>query len=182
MGAFASQPLKLVCQDMDEIRAFLLTCRYVSDREQFGVKDHWMPPQEFEQTHRGDCDDFALWTWKQLLDLGYKARFVVGRAGRYGGGHAWVSCRVNDRVFIVEPLLPRFRKFPRLETLRYRPAVSVEISDSQVKFFEHTKRALEPTFRVVAPLVPEWFVFQARALPRRLVWPLLAFKRRYWRK
>jgi predicted transglutaminase-like cysteine proteinase len=80
MGSFLSQPLKIVCRDVDEIRAFLRTCRYVSDVEQFGMKDHWMPPEEFERVRRGDCDDFALWTCRQLLSLGYNARFVAGSA------------------------------------------------------------------------------------------------------
>jgi hypothetical protein len=182
MGSFISQPLKVVCRDMDEIRAFLSTCRYVSDQEQFGVRDHWMRPEEFEQTRRGDCDDFALWTWRQLLGLGYSARFVGGLAGRYGAGHAWVSFRVHDQIFIVEPLLARFRKFPRLETLRYRPMISVEVTGSGVKFFDHTERALEAPLRVVAPLVPEWLLFRLRTLPRLLLWPLFALRRRYRRK
>ena len=101
-----------------------------------------MQPEEFEQKRRGDCDDFALWTWKQLLGLGYNARFVTGVAGRYREGHASVSFRVLDRVYIVEPLLARYRKFPRLETLRYQPIVSVEITGSQVKFFEHPSAPL----------------------------------------
>jgi predicted transglutaminase-like cysteine proteinase len=105
MGSFISQPLNVVCRDLDEIRTFLSNCRYVSDREQFGVRDHWVPPEQFEQTRRGDCDDFALWTWRQLLSLGYSARFVTGLAGRYGAGHAWVSFQVHDQVFVVEPLL-----------------------------------------------------------------------------
>ncbi len=50
MGLFLSQPVKVVCRDIAEIRAFLSTCRYVSDQEQFGVKDHWMAP-EVKLTH-----------------------------------------------------------------------------------------------------------------------------------
>jgi hypothetical protein len=183
MGSFVSQPLNVVCRDMEEIRAFLSTCRYVSDQEQFGVRDHWMPPEEFEKTRRGDCDDFALWTWRQLLGLGYSARFVTGSAGRYGEGHAWVSFRIQDKVFIVESLAARRRKFPRLETLRYRPSVSVEITATHVKFFEHTKRSHEPPFRVVAALVPEWLLSRLgswlRTLWRLLLWPFFALRRRY---
>ena len=185
MGSFVSQPLKVVCRDMDEIRAFLVTCRYVSDREQFGVRDHWMPPEEFERTRRGDCDDFALWTWRQLLDLGYDARFVTGSAGRYGTGHAWVSVRVHDQNFIVEPQLARRRTFPRLSTLRYRPSVSVEVTGSHVKYFEHTKCALEPPFSTMVPLIPEWLLFQLRywlrVLTRLVLWPFLALRRHYRR-
>jgi hypothetical protein len=176
MGSFVSQPLKVVCRDLDEIRTFLSNCRYVSDREQFGVRDHWVPPEQFEQTRRGDCDDFALWTWRQLLGLGYSARFVTGLAGRYGAGHAWVSFHVHDQTFIVEPLLARHREFPRLETLRYRPIVSVEIADSGVKFFEHTNRVFAPPFRVVAPLVPEWILFRLGILIRLFLRPVRPFR------
>jgi transglutaminase-like cysteine proteinase BTLCP len=182
MGSFLSQPLQIVCRDMEEIRSFLSTCRYVSDREQFGVNDYWMRPEDFERVRRGDCDDFALWTWRQLLGLGYSARFVTGSAGRYGTGHAWVSFRVNDRVFIVEPLLARRPKFPRLETLRYRPPVSVEVTGSGVKFFEHKKHVGEPPLRLVAPLVPEWLLFRLRTFQRWLLWPFFALRRRYRRK
>lgn len=45
MGSFLSQPLTIFCSDIGEIRSFLKTCRYVSDQEQFGVKDHWAPPE-----------------------------------------------------------------------------------------------------------------------------------------
>lgn len=181
MGSFLSQPLKTVCRDMDEIRSFLSTCRYVSDREQFGVRDHWMPPEEFEQSRKGDCDDFALWTWRQLVDLGYNARFVAGRAGRYGEGHAWIALRAHHRTFIVEPLRARRRTFPRLETLRYTPMISVESAGSQIRFFEHTARPAEPAFRTVLPLVPEWIAFQIRVHSRLLLWPVFAL-RRYYRR
>jgi hypothetical protein len=186
MGSFLNLPLKVVCGDMDEIRAFLRTCRYISDQDQFGVRDHWMSPQQFEQARRGDCEDFALWTCRQLLALGYSARFVVGSAGRYGDGHAWVSFCAQNRIFILEPLLARCRTFPRLDTLRYRPVVSVEATGSEIKFFEHAKRVIEPPFRIVVPLVPEWLQFRLRfwalTLPRLLVYPYFAAKRRYRRK
>jgi hypothetical protein len=182
MGSFLSQPVKVVCRDMNEIRAFLSTCRYVSDREQFGVADHWMSPEEFEQKRQGDCEDFALWTCRQLLGLGQRARFVVGCAGRYGAGHAWVSLRVGDQIFIVEPLLARLQTFPRLETLRYKPVLSVEGTGSHVKFFEHAKRADELPLRLVVPLVPEWLLFQLgvwfRVSWRLFLWPYLALRRR----
>jgi len=185
MGFFLSQPLKSPCRSLDEIRTFLLTCRYVSDQDQFGVRDHWMAPADFEQTRRGDCDDFALWTCRQLLGLGYDARFVVGSSGRYGAGHAWVTFRDQNRTYILEPLMPRRRTFPRLMTLRYKPAVSVELSGSQIKFYEHEKIRPEPPFSAIAPLIPEWFFwwvrYWLRAVPRLLLWPYRAARHR-WRQ
>jgi predicted transglutaminase-like cysteine proteinase len=61
MGRHITQPLSLQCESIEDIHKFLRKCRYMSDQEQFGVKDYWMPPEEFEKKCQGDCDDFALW-------------------------------------------------------------------------------------------------------------------------
>jgi len=91
MGRYVSQPLTVKCNTMREVRKFLASCEYVSDKELFGKKDYWQPPEEFEKRRKGDCEDFALWTWRQLLSMGYDARFIGGASGRYGEGHAWVE-------------------------------------------------------------------------------------------
>jgi hypothetical protein len=91
IGRYISQPLSVECKNLEDLRGFLRKCRYVSDEEQFGLADFWMPPEEFERSRKGDCEDFALYAWRQLLSLGYSARFVGGKHGRYGEGHAWVN-------------------------------------------------------------------------------------------
>jgi hypothetical protein len=103
MGRYVSQPLTVKCESVRDIRKFLSGCKGVSDKEQFGQVDYWQPPEDFERTKRGDCDDFALWTWRQFLALGYDARFVAGRHGRYGMGHAWVELFKDGKCFLVEP-------------------------------------------------------------------------------
>jgi hypothetical protein len=160
------------CRNIEEIHKFLCTCRYVSDQEQFGVKDHWMAPEDFERVRKGDCDDHALWTWRQLVDLGYNARYVVGWSGRYGAGHAWVTYERDGDLFVVEPLAARAgRTFPRLSVLRYKPSISVEVCGKCVRFYEHGKAAMNPTFQAVVPLVPEWLAFRARWVLAWLRWP-----------
>jgi hypothetical protein len=52
---------------MADVRNFLVGCTYVSDTELFGKRDYWQPPEDFEKRRKGDCEDFALWTWRQLL-------------------------------------------------------------------------------------------------------------------
>src|SRR5438552_10785800 len=91
LGAYITHSLTIRCECIEDVRRFLSNCRYTSDMEQFGQPDYWMLPEDFEQSRKGACEDFALWTWRQLLQLGFEARFVVGRAGRFGGGHAWVT-------------------------------------------------------------------------------------------
>lgn len=139
MGRYVSQPLSVKCESIGDVRSFLVTCRGVSDMEQFGKEDYWQPPEHFEQVKKGDCEDFALWTWRQLLALGYDARVVFGRQGRYGTGHAWVTFAKDGKYFLVEPQYCRLGDtFPRLSTLQYHPKLSVEWDGSKISFIPTT--------------------------------------------
>jgi hypothetical protein len=100
-GRFISQPLKHWCSDFPGLRRFLVGCKYVSDQEQFGERDYWQPPEQFEENKKGDCEDFALWAWRQLLHLNYPARFALGSAGRYGEGHAWVTFQKDGKAYLL---------------------------------------------------------------------------------
>ena len=167
MGTYLSQPLSVACTTISEIRAFLLQCRYVSDQEQFNKPDYWMPPEEFEQRKKGDCDDFALWTWRQLMAMGCQCRFVIGRASRYGEGHAWVTLKEHETSFLVEPLMARLGdKLPRLSTVRYEPRISVEWDGKQIHYYSHEKRLYDPSVHEVLPLAWEWLCFWPRKWPR----------------
>jgi len=160
MGRYVSQPLSQQCKDINELRLYLRKCKYISDKEQFGRKDYWMPPEEFEVSKKGDCDDFALWTWRQLLGMGYKARYVVGKAGKYGEGHAWVAIEKNGKHFLVEPLARYVGDtLPRLSTVRYEPTGSVEWDGKQLHYFMHAKCDFNLPIKKLPMLVCEWFFF-----------------------
>jgi hypothetical protein len=122
MGRYVSQPLTVSCATIRDVRQFLTGCLYVSDKKLFDKEEYWQPPDEFEKRRKGDCEDFAFWTWRQMFDMGFDVRLVFGRHGRYGTGHAWVEYFENSDCFLVEPLLCRVGDtFPRLNTLRYTP-------------------------------------------------------------
>ncbi len=160
MGRFLSQPLKHRCLSLDELRKFLATCKYVSDREQFGKDDYWQPPEHFEESKRGDCDDFALWTWRQLLQMNYAARFVIGRAGRYGEGHAWVTFEKDGKTFLVEPQVSAVGlRMPRLSAMRYKPRFSVSWDGESIAYYEHEEKKFNGSLRQIVSLVAEWLFF-----------------------
>ena len=169
LGRHVTQPLSVVCKDLDDLRRFLQGCRYVSDQVQFGRRDYWMPPEDFERRRQGDCDDFALWTWRQLMHLGYSARFVCGQGGRYGAGHAWVTFERDGRTFIVESLAARFGpSFPRLTTLRYRPRISASWDGRALRYYEHAPPRGQVTFAEITPHLAEYAWFWMRTRP--VVW------------
>ena len=66
--------------DTKDMAEFLRKCKYVRDKEQFDQKDYWQTPDEFEKNMKGDCEDFALWSWRKFVDLGEDARFAYGAA------------------------------------------------------------------------------------------------------
>ena len=80
-------------QSIDDIAAWLSRREYVSDVEQFHEPDLWQQPCEFERRQRGDCEDFALWTWRKLIEIGVEAEFFVGRVAAAEGRSSNVSMR-----------------------------------------------------------------------------------------
>jgi transglutaminase-like putative cysteine protease len=93
---------------LDDIVAWLQTCEYVTDLELFQEPDVWQHPGAFEHLRRGDCEDFALWAWRKLAEVGIDAEFYVGRVvcGEPPGSdrqHAWVVYRVDGAEFLFEP-------------------------------------------------------------------------------
>jgi hypothetical protein len=160
MGRYVSRPVGVQCKTIDDIRSFLSSCQYVSDQELFGKRDYWQPPEDFEKRRKGDCEDFALWTWRQLLNIGYDTRFIGGRASRYGDGHAWVEYFQDGRCFLLEPLRWRIGcTMPRLSTLRYEPRISVSWDGKTLRYFSHRKPKSGVRWPTLLSLIPDYLVF-----------------------
>ncbi len=158
MGRYVSQPLTIQCKTLEDVRQFLRGCRVVSDEELFGKEDYWQPPEEFEKRKAGDCEDFSLWTWRQLLAMGLDARVVFGRAGRYGIGHAWVMFFQDGKCFLVEPQARYLGlRFPRLSTLKYEPRFSVAWNGEVMRYYAHKDDPeFHPQWKLLISLIPEW--------------------------
>lgn len=170
MGRNLTQPLKHPCADFVEMIRFLRTCRAANTRQK-ERRDYWQPPEEFEVTRKGDCADFGLWAWRQVLDMGYSARFVAGRAGKFGAGHGWVTFEKDGKTFLLEPQRRYLGlKMPRISTLRYHPETSVGWDGMKISYYIHEERNTDPPFALLPALVWEWIRIWGRfwfwALPR----------------
>jgi len=166
----AGGDLAVQCGSLDEVQAFLRRCRYVSDREQFGVPEYWLHPRFFERLRKGDCEDFALWTWRQLLAMGLDARLVLGRYGRTG--HVWVTFSDSQAHYLFEPTARRRTKLSRLEILEYHPEQSVLLRDGELVWHDHEPRDHRRTtaglFAILTRISVLLF-FSLLRLPGRLV-------------
>jgi hypothetical protein len=184
MGRYVSQPLAVQCKTVEDIRQFLRGCRGVSDKELFGKEDYWQPPEEFEKRKAGDCEDFSLWTWRQLLGLGLDARVVFGKHGRYGIGHAWVMYFRDGKCFLVEPQARSLGiQLPRLSTLEYEPKFSVAWNGDVLKYYAHKKdAAFHPPWNLLISLIPQWARIWGWFWLRFVVRFPYALARKLWRK
>lgn len=187
LGRYVSQPLAVRCSDLEDIRKFIIGCKYVTDQEQFGKNDYWLPPEQFEVLKKGDCEDFALWVWRQLMAIGYKTRIVFGRSGRYGEGHSWVMFQKDGKHYLLEPLECWFgKKFPRLSTVRYRPEFSIEYDGKKIRYFAHEAMQFNPSFRQAFLLAGEWIYyyvhFWALVLIGLLLFPIKRLIWEFWKK
>ena len=109
---------------LDDILDWLADCRYETDATLFREADYWQHPHTFEQLRRGDCEDFALWSWRKLIELGIDADLVIGRRvppGSENSRHAWILFRYQDEEFLFEPV---FRD--RGEAVRHISTVRAE--------------------------------------------------------
>jgi len=86
-------------------RAVDLAIMPTRDEAQWGVADHWSPPFETLQSHRGDCEDYAIVKYVALLQAGLShedVRIVILRNILPKEDHAAVAARVDGQWLILD--------------------------------------------------------------------------------
>jgi hypothetical protein len=158
VGVFISAKIEQHCQSIEEIQSFLQTCKYVSDIEQFNKDDYWLSPDRFEVVRKGDCEDFALWAWRQLIQLGYESRLVAGRVGV--SGHAWVTYQDGGRWYILEATAAsQKRPYPALRCKKYQPEISIKWNGKKLEYYEHRPNTSTVPAKRLLLLYPDWICF-----------------------
>jgi predicted transglutaminase-like cysteine proteinase len=86
-------------------RAVNMTIRPVSDWAQYGYADFWASPLQTLGSGAGDCEDYAIVKYAALHELGIlpdDLRLVIVQDDKYGGGHAIVAVRYEQRWLILD--------------------------------------------------------------------------------
>jgi predicted transglutaminase-like cysteine proteinase len=86
-------------------RAVDLAIRPTSDQTQWGVMEHWSPPFETLQTHRGDCEDYAIIKYVALLQAGLShddVKIVILQNLLPREDHAVAVARVDGQWLILD--------------------------------------------------------------------------------
>ena len=137
---------------LEEMKAWLSACEYVTDDELFNERDVWQHPITFERLRKGDCEDFSLWLWRKMVDQGMRAEFVAGwivQPGERYMGHAWVMLRKKNETLLFDPVVEdRARMVRKLSDVSdwYVPQVSIDHSMSQYVYGGYY-RQLRPAWK-----------------------------------
>ena len=111
-------------ESLEHLQDWLLGCEYAHDEALFAEADFWQHPSTFERMRAGDCEDFALWAWRKLIELGYDADFVAGycvKDDEVDGRHAWVMLRSEGVEYLFEPAArSREHMMVALDSVRHR--------------------------------------------------------------
>jgi len=84
---------------------------------------------------------------------------VIGRSGKYGDCHAWVTYQEKNKHFILEPLLNFTQHFPQLSTIKYKPKFSCEWNGEKISYFVHNDQSEEiPSLKLII-LSIKWILF-----------------------
>jgi predicted transglutaminase-like cysteine proteinase len=86
-------------------RAVDLAITPTADEAQWGVEDHWSSPFETLQTHRGDCEDYAIVKYVALREAGLSnadVKIVILRNLLPNEYHAVAAARVNGEWLILD--------------------------------------------------------------------------------
>jgi hypothetical protein len=86
---------------MEKIQKWVVfNIEYMTDEEQYGYAELWVPPVMVLNTMKGDCEDGAFLIMSMALNSGVDPSrlrlyggFVEAGEGAAYGGHAWVSYR-----------------------------------------------------------------------------------------
>ena len=110
---------------MVAVNGYMNARRYVSDSNNWGVKDYWATPGEF-MARSGDCEDFAIAKYLSLRQLGWtedELRVAVVRDVLLNVNHAVLIVYFDGRTWLLDN---QIRRVVETESVRhYRPVFSI---------------------------------------------------------
>jgi len=129
----------VVVRHVDDVLDWLANCQYETDASLFRESDYWQHPHTFEQLRRGDCEDFALWAWRKLVELGIDADLVIGRRvppSSENSRHAWILFRDGANEFLFEPVIRnRVEAVRQVTTIRSEYIPEFGVARDRTRFF-----------------------------------------------
>lgn len=95
--------------------------KWTDDRATWGVSDTWDFPCEYDSKLYDDCDSFALWKMRRLIELGVPSTPLMLTLGSVenGGGHAVLVVRTTTGDYVLDNRFPDVKTMNEIVALNY---------------------------------------------------------------
>lgn len=94
---------------------------WTDDRASWGLDDMWDFPCEYDHRLYDDCDSFALWKMRRLIELGLPSTpllLTIGQAEN-GVGHAVLVVRTTTGDYVLDNRFPEVKTMNEIVDLNY---------------------------------------------------------------
>lgn len=125
---------------MEKIQQWVVdNIEYMSDEEQYGYEELWVPPVMLLKSKKGDCEDGAFLIMSLALNAGVDPErlrmyggFVDAGPGAASGGHGWVAYRreSDDEWVAID-----FSYYPDLRPMSLRTPLKDDLKYVEDYFF-----------------------------------------------
>lgn len=95
--------------------------KWTDDRVTWGVPDIWDFPCESNHQLYDDCDSFALWKMRRLIELGVSSTPLLLTLGQVenGGGHAVLVVRTTTGDYVLDNRFTEVKTMAEIVALNY---------------------------------------------------------------
>ena len=124
--------------------------KWTDDRASWGVPDIWDFPCEYDNKLYDDCDSFALWKMRRLIELGVPSTPLMLTLGQVenGGGHAVLVVRTTTGDYVLDNRYPDVKTMTEIVALNYNLMWRVASGDRMDRWvmLRRTRPDITPTF------------------------------------
>lgn len=109
------------------------TISYVTDEQQYGLRDHWASATETLASGRGDCEDNAIVKMWMLRAIGippHDIQLLLVRDERRRLDHAILVVQINGSSYVLDNVHDRL--VPEMNAADYRALVSLGSADAWI--------------------------------------------------
>ncbi len=130
--------------------------KWTDDRAAWGVPDIWDFPCEYDHKLYDDCDSFALWKMRRLMELGLPSTPLMLTLGSVetGGGHAVLVVRTTTGDYVLDNRFAEVKTMNEMVALNYNLMWRVAAGDRMDRWvmLRRTRPEIEQT-----PGLPQTF-------------------------
>lgn len=111
-----------VIREVTEINLKYNQYEYITDQEHFGKADYWQNPYEFSTYKKGDCEDYAIAKYYDLMNIGMpedRLLVVYARHLPTNEAHMVLFVMIGTQWFVLDNMTDTIQPITKRKDLQY---------------------------------------------------------------